>query len=618
MVNLLLHALAMTAFAGLLWAPGFAVERAFWRNDSHLRFRGVMRLCLGTAFWTGAIFFLCTIHRFTVPAVATLALLSVAGALSFVRLRPFPFPGGYRPVPFAMAAGCLLPIVAVLVTAAISSMHPALSWDADVYHLTIPKNYIAHKGFVFLPFNVYSNWPLNGELIFALAMLFRDYILANSVQCLFGAFSAYAVFAFVRARHSIWFGFLAVLFMLFNPTFLWELSTAYVDVMYGFFLVAAFIFAAQASENSDRRRLYLLLAGISAGILAGIKVTGFAGLAPITIYYLLSAAGRKQFRRGLRDIGIYFLPPIVLLSLPWILKAAWYTGNPVYPFLYGVFGGPDWSHNCSRQFAAWQSSIGMGRSMGDYIMLPFRVILSAGPGYAHFDGTINKLWIALLPLTFIAAIWNRTVRSCLVFAGIYFAYWAASSQQLRFLLPVIPIMAIGAALAMGELTDRLIAKRTVAAAAFAFIYCAVSLLLVAEIQRYSNTIEQVFSLYRGNDSKTVRESAVPAVFDFINRQLPSNARIVFLNINFGFHCNREYITDSFFEASQIADWLRSCSSPQEIASRLKNKGITHVLYSTRNWHIVYPPAMKDFMNDSSLVQLIGQSSDNNLYLFALK
>jgi 4-amino-4-deoxy-L-arabinose transferase-like glycosyltransferase len=608
----------LTALAGLLYAPGFALERVFLRDISHLRFRGVMRLCLGTAFWTGAAFFLCAIHRFTVTATATLALIAVAGALPFVRPRSIRFPGGYRPASFVMAAGCLLPIIAALLVALISSMHPSLSWDANVYHLVIPKRYIAHEGFVFLPFNVYSNWPLNGELLFALAMLMRDYILANSVQWLFGVCSACAVCSYVRARHSIRFGFLAVLLMLFNASYYWEMRTAYVDIIYGFFLVAAFIFTEQALDDPDRRRPYLLLAGISGGLMAGIKVTGFAGVAPVTIYYLLRAAGQRQLRRGLREIGICFFLPVVILALPWVMKAAWYTGNPVYPFLYGVFGGPDWSPALTRQFVAWQSSIGMGRSIGDYILLPFRVILSAGLGYASFDGMMSPLWIVLLPITLVAAKWNRTVRSCLVIAGIYFVCWAVSSQQMRLLLPIIPILAIGAALAMGELQDRLITRRAVAAAAFTAIYGVASVLVVAEMRRLSETTGQAFALYRENDRRKVKELAVPPIFNFINRQLPSNAELVFFNINLGFHCERQYIADSCFEASQIADWLRSCSSPEEIALRLKSRGITHILYSTLDWHIEYPSALENFLNDNSLLELLGQSSDNKLFVFALK
>jgi len=73
----------------------------------------------------------------------------------------------------------------------------------------------------------------------------------------------------------------------------------------------------------------------------------------------------------------------------------------------------------------------------------------------------------------------------------------------------------------------------------------------------------------------VMKSAVPGEFAFMNRELPMNTRLLFLNTNYGFYSEREYIADSFFEASQIVDWL-ACASAGEIQARLRNKGITHI------------------------------------------
>jgi 4-amino-4-deoxy-L-arabinose transferase-like glycosyltransferase len=618
MMNLLLHFLAMLLLAGILWLPGFAIERLAFRNVKRLMFRNVMRLCLGTAFWISSIFLLCAVHCFNLPAIAMLVLLAIVGSLPFVRLPLAAFQGKWQPSGVAAAVGCALPIVASLTVLAICSMDPVLEWDTNVYHLQIPKFYIANQGFVKMSFNVYSNWPLNGELLFGLAMLLKDYVLANSVQCLFFAATAYAVFEYVRARRSHWFGLLAVVFMLFNPMLLWELTTAYVDVFYAFFLTAAFLFATQALDAPDCRKIYLTLSGVACGLMVGFKITGFAGAGTIAVYYLAASAVRKQFRRGFLDFGLCMIPPVVLGGLPWMLKAVWYTGNPVYPFLYGVFGGPEWSENCSRQFVNWQSSIGMGRSPVDFILLPVRVILWGDSGYAHFDGSISRLWIVLLPLSLIAAFWNRAVRACLVVAGVYFAYWAFSSQQIRFLIPILPILAIAAAGAIGDLIDRLITNRAGRATALAIVYCAFSVLLIRETIPYYKKSCQIAGLYGGKDRQAVLDSAVPAEFAFIDRALPSNAKLLMLNHNWTFYCRRDYIADSFFEASQIADWLGPCSSPEEIVLRLKDKKVTHILFWTKNWHIAYPTALQMLLNDPSLVTLLAQTRDNNLFVFALK
>jgi hypothetical protein len=502
--------------------------------------------------------------------------------------------------------------------AAICSMDPVVEWDAGVYHLGIPKLYIAHGGFFRIPFNVYSNWPLNGEMVFAMAMLLKDYVLANSVQCIFAVFTAYAIFEYARASRSAWYGLLAVLLVLFNHTFMWEADIAYVDIIQAFFTTAAFIFMMRAIDEPDHRRACLLLSGIGCGIMAGMKVSGLLGVVPISLWYLVRLPRGNGLRRTLVDLATCFLAPIVLLASPWMLKAAWFTGNPVYPFLYDVFAGPDWSQSCGRQFADWQSSMGMGRTVLDYIRLPYRVILSAGYGYSHFDGSLNQAWIALLPLSFVGAFWNRTVRACLVVSGVYFVCWAGTSQQLRFLLPIIPVLAIGAALALGELVERLFVRRVVALGAFAVVYCVVAWLLIGEVGRKSRKVTEVLGVYGAGDRESVMKSAVPGEFAFMNRELPPEARVLFLNTNYGFYSERDYVADSFFEASQIADWLGSCSSSEEIAARLREKRITHILYSTRDWHISYPSALWRFLDDPAMVSPMGHAEGGGLWLFALK
>ena len=232
-----------------------------------------------------------------------------------------------------------------------------------------------------------------------------------------------------------------------------------------------------------------------------------------------------------------------------MVKTAWFTGNPVYPFFYDIWGGPDWSQACWRQFADWQASIGHGAHGRGLHRLPLRVILAAGEGYAHFDGSLNKMWIALLPLSVVAAFWNRTVRACLAVSGIYFVCWASASQQLRFLIPVIPVLAIVAALALGELVDRLFARKVVV------VGCVCGPLLSGGWApdprgewEFAKAAE-VVGRYGGKDREAVMKSAVPGEFAFMNRELPMNARLLFLNTNFGFFSEREYIADSFFETS---------------------------------------------------------------------
>ena len=66
------------------------------------------------------------------------------------------------------------------------ALGPTRSWDAEVYHLSIPKLYVENGGFRNVDMSVYSHWPLGTELVFAAALILQDFITAKLVHFGFG------------------------------------------------------------------------------------------------------------------------------------------------------------------------------------------------------------------------------------------------------------------------------------------------------------------------------------------------------------------------------------------------------------------------------------------------
>jgi hypothetical protein len=109
------------------------------------------------------------------------------------------------------------------------------------------------------------------------------------------------------------------------------------------------------------------------------------------------------------------------------------------------------------------------------------------------------------------------------------------------------------------------------------------------------------------------------VYEFISANLPADARLMMLNTNRGFFVDREYIGDSFFEASQInALILEGSSDAAGVSGRLRERRITHVLLSTDDWDIPYPPALWVFLGDRSLVDLLYSCPDRTCFLFQVR
>src|SRR5262245_55397463 len=433
------HLVALLALAWILfvpgaWLDGLAARRGLWPGGDVL-----VRFTLGIAVWVSVLFAAATLgllepapFRALALAVAGLGALWAWRRRSALRLRRPPRRALFALVPCA-ALAFMLGAVFLL------AIRPTLEWDADTYHLTVPRLYIEHGGFRPIPLNVYSNWPLAVDLLFALGMLLDDYVTATTLHFGFGVLTALGAYLHVRRRAPGWAAVSAAAFLLGNEIVHAEMGIAYVELGVAFFFLQACMWLLASFEDPEHERGWLLLTGIACGLLAGSKHTGLFGVFAIALLYALqrlvrvpesarAAAARPRLRalvRGLRWLGV----PALLFALPWYVKSWWYTGNPVYPFLYGVFGGVDWSAALSRQHAEWHASYGIGVGWKQLLELPFVVFSSRAAVHPRFFGTLEPMWSVLLPLSLASCIGRRAIAYPLLAAAVFFWLWALSSQQ---------------------------------------------------------------------------------------------------------------------------------------------------------------------------------------------
>ncbi|HVS64616.1 MAG TPA: hypothetical protein VMT85_14060 [Thermoanaerobaculia bacterium] len=599
--------------------------------------RWLVSFGLGTAAWIVLLFALAAagaLSRAPILALA-IALPALGLALEGRRLASrSPGPGpepwkavapneGPEPRPAARLA---LALAAVAVTAAVlgvlaRALIPDVSWDADVYHLTVPRIYLEHGGFVRIPFNVYSNWPLGIELLFGAAMALRDFVLAKLLHLAFGVLAAVLAWRLAGPRTStvagvepsVAQGAVAAALFLANPVVLAEMAVAYVDLASAFFLLLGFgaldrgLSARGLHPRTtddlaplpDETRAALLLAGICAGALCAIKVTGFVAAGCLATLFVLEAWRARWPWRSVTRALVRLAIPAALLFLPWLVKSAILTGNPVYPFLHTLLGGPEWSAALSEELARWQRAIGMGRGPVDYLLLPLRVALEGGTGYDRFDGRIAPFWLLLVPLSAWAALRDEVVRRALFLAALSFAVWAVSSQQMRFLVPAVALLAVAAARALGELVRALGRWPGVArAAAPAPALLASGLLLWYAWPWGRVALDNAPALAR--HYAEMRAELVEPAHRFVDERLPADARLLLLDHNRGFHLHRAYVADSFLEASQIGELFRG-DDAAAAARRLARMRITHVLREARRPGARYPQGLLEVVEAAPLL-----------------
>jgi 4-amino-4-deoxy-L-arabinose transferase-like glycosyltransferase len=592
---------------------------------------GLTRLTLGIIFWIAVLFVLASagVLRLSMVGSITSLVIVLAAPLVWADRRSFvaDVRARFRKLRPDVTMVLLGAAGIVLMALLFASLTPEVGWDPNVAHLTLPKLYLANGGFRRVPFNVYSYWPLNIQLLYAFAMLIHDYVLAKLLNLMFLVLCMVAVYRLASRHSSAIGGSCAAMLTLANPVLLDEARFAYIDLGFAFFFVMAFAFALEHLES--RRLAPLVLAGVCCGAIAGTKLLGAVAAPCIAITVVVArlkpnptadsrpptSFSAVEMRRAIRDVVLCIAVPAFMLALPWYFRSYWYAGNPFYPLFYAWFGGPEWNASLTQQFYVWQQSIGMGRQWFDYLLLPFRVVLSGGDDYRHFDGRVSQVWVIVVPLSLALSGSNRITRPALGVAGLYFVTWAATSQQARFLIPILPLLAIAGGVAIDNVLARFPAIRP---ARMRLIAVAGSVLLL-----WSTHVVVMDGARAGRGMLTqgvsVPGAAKGPLYQFIDDRLPPDARLMLLNTNQGFFVDREYVADSFFEASQMnALMLDGSGNAPELSRRLRARGITHVLLSTDEWEIPYPPALREFLNDRGLTELMYSCPDRTCFLFRIR
>ena len=625
MTYVLGHALPAAALAGLAYLTGWAIEQLALHGAALGGLRHVARWLLGITAWIMTVFVLATVGwlgRGSLSAAVVLALLVAGVAWRRSRSRPAREETvGDRPGWLDVVCGLIA--LVVLVPLFLLAVGPTVSWDADVYHLTLPRLFLEAGGFVEVPVLVYGHWPLATELLYTAAMALAHYVVAKLIHFGLGVLVMLVVLGAVRREvgsRAAAAGWLAVGLILANDVVAFELRVAYVEWLHALALLAAVLFVSAARDARDpgHERSLLLLAGLACGLMAAVKVTGVLWVPVVAALWLpeVVAAGRRGrvVPEAIR-VAVLVGGPVALLWLPWLIKTWWQTGNPIYPFAWEQLGGPWWSSALGEQLASWQRGIGMGRSPADYLLLPWRVATEGGPGYDRFDGRLSPLWLAAVPLAALGARRSPLARRALFVAAGCFILWAASSQQIRFLVPLLPLFALAAAIGFAAALDRL-SEGPVRHALAATVAIAT---LLAGVAAHAATLAagvQRLELYRTQSSEALAARAAPPVYAAIDR-LPADARILMIGTNHGFFCRRPYLADSFFEASQLADWLQEVGDDVDaLEQRLAGQQVTHVLLGTRPWPIAWPPALGRLLADRGRVT--GLYADRGHRLLALR
>lgn len=441
----------------------------------------------------------------------------------------------------------------------LTALSPPIDWDGLAYHLAVPKLYISAHKIYWVQFIHHSNFPFLMEMLYTIPLILGMVDACKLFHLTFALLILVFIYEQLR-KHSRVGSILALLFLTQMVLFSWESSIAYNDLAFSFYVLIALV-----SFLKERN----LLAGLSMGFALGTKHLALSFL--ITILLLLPFYKEQKlslainWRESLRRI-LALLIPALLLALPWYLKSYIYTGNPVYPFFYNIFGGRLWSAEAASAYREAQLSIGTGRDIVSFILLPWNLAFHPekffDPGANRFFVLIGPVFLAFCPLLLLEPLY-------LLFVLLSGLQWFLLSQNIRYLLPILVILPLPLAKRLSDFWKK----------PFNMLFGSIlGISYLLHIFLFGLMMYPTWSVALGmRDREEFIAKVFPTykVFQFVNKNLPKDSKIALLGEPRGFYLESEYIWADPGHHTLIP--YEQFRTVEELIQGYKRMGFTHII-----------------------------------------
>jgi hypothetical protein len=455
---------------------------------------------------------------------------------------------------------------------------PPTAVDELNHHLAVPAQMLEAGGTLRFTDNIYAYFPAHGEMLFLLGLGAAGETAARLFHAASAFALALALFGFSRRYlppgPSAW----SVALFLSVPSVVLIVPWAYVDLMFTLFAFLAVTSLLEFFETRQWR--WVVLAGVMAG---GALATKYTGLQLVLLLMLLSLIEHLAGRRRKLPVHVIALAGIaVVVAAPYLWRNWQSTGWPLFPFSIGPFplrSGVNWEADRASLFLLMLASYGSGTAPGpasswDALTAPVLVFVSArfnDPRW--YDGVVGPVFL-LAPLTLFGRETRARFGLLAVFACLFVLYWGLAIRQVRFLIPILPVLSLLLASGLHERRSR-VAHLVVGA-------CIVVSVAVAARQVLAVGPTAFWSGAESRDAFLQRRIPVYAMYQVANERLGAEDRLYLVNMrNLGYYLRPEWRADFVFESYSLQQQLRSSGDPSALTSFFAAQGVTHVMLDER-------------------------------------
>ncbi len=465
---------------------------------------------------------------------------------------------------------------------------PGLIWigegrgyDVLEYHLQVPREYFEAGHITFLAHNVYASFPQQVEMQYLLLMhtVSDPYDAAIPAQLLHALMGVLTVVALAAWTPAGWARTIVVLVVGSVPWLAYLGCLAYVELGLMFFTALAAGIVTQVLRDERRADWRsFAVAGTCAGLAGGCKYTAVVLVAvALALAYLL--VSRQSWQPRVQRLAVYACGVAVALS-PWLIRNTAFTGNPVYPFAYKVFGGIAWSPAQDAQWSAGHQHGPDQQSTGAQLRKVVSELFLSG----MFGPVVFLLALGGLVLSRDRAAGELGLWSVLMLA----AWLWLTHLPGRFLVPlvvpmgllsgrVLDVRPLGGSLFdtdRGQRSARWVRSPLVALAVAGALWNGANLWHLLRVEddamfaEYGISLEDVLGATRAcRDGNLVGSSTPPDSYVWLVG--PANV----------FYVDRAMHYNAVFNRDPWLQYAKEGHSPAECIDWLRSRNVTHVVFS---------------------------------------
>ena len=471
---------------------------------------------------------------------------------------------------------------------ALVAVAPPTDVDSLTYHLTLPRDYLAHGGLPHSTGNFFHNFPNGSAFLYVYLIGLGSDLLPKLLNGLFLALLAVLVHGHLAARAGRWVAGWSTLLFAGQWSVHHGIQRANVDFHFAFYGLAAFLVLAQVRDPVPGLGRVARWPPL-VGLLLGAALAGKVHAVPCVVAAFVLLLVLRWERLAAWGQIAAVAGAIAVVYAPILLRNLAVSTDPLLFLAADRLGlalpAPPEVADRLRALGEVKDLFMTRPGLVNLLLVPVFLYRDGDFPTTTFDAKIDPLYLLGLPLA-AWALRGRFAATVWIYLGAFYLAWMATTPLTRYAMPVLPLVAYLTVAGVGAAAER-VAPRAGVALRRTLGACIVAVTVAnavgsAAVLRLSEGLAATVGLVERERFLERREggpdAAVARFLDAEERRLglPRGGLYMVLGSQVYFLGDRPYVNDPFYVNLGLLE--RVAADGRDPLAELRRQGFRWVLF----------------------------------------